>query len=114
MKFLVWHVQSWSMKLILNLILILSLLLSCFSKIIEWFSFSPTQFSLKLLFVSIATKLFPVSLPSVFNEEHPPIREEDALAKWVSDPANTAWMESEDHFSLNVLMPSISILCAYH
>uniref|UniRef100_A0A8C4E8R8 Rho guanine nucleotide exchange factor 10 n=1 Tax=Dicentrarchus labrax TaxID=13489 RepID=A0A8C4E8R8_DICLA len=27
-------------------------------------------------------------------EEYPPIREEDALAKWASDPANTAWMES--------------------
>ncbi|XP_062862947.1 rho guanine nucleotide exchange factor 10 isoform X2 [Trichomycterus rosablanca] len=32
----------------------------------------------------------------VFSEEHPPIREEDALAKWVADPANTAWMESPD------------------
>uniref|UniRef100_A0A7N5ZSX1 Rho guanine nucleotide exchange factor 10 n=1 Tax=Anabas testudineus TaxID=64144 RepID=A0A7N5ZSX1_ANATE len=26
-------------------------------------------------------------------DEYPPIREEDALAKWASDPANTAWME---------------------
>lgn len=33
---------------------------------------------------------------SVFTEEHPPIREEDALAKWASDPANTAWMESKE------------------
>lgn len=33
---------------------------------------------------------------SVFNEEYPAIREEDALAKWASDPANTAWMESKD------------------
>ncbi|XP_075883593.1 rho guanine nucleotide exchange factor 10 isoform X2 [Nelusetta ayraudi] len=36
------------------------------------------------------------SVDSVFSEEHPPIREEDALAKWVSDPANTAWMENPD------------------
>uniref|UniRef100_H2MS55 Rho guanine nucleotide exchange factor 10 n=1 Tax=Oryzias latipes TaxID=8090 RepID=H2MS55_ORYLA len=35
----------------------------------------------------------------VFSEEYPPITEEDALAKWVSDPANTAWMESKDGFS---------------
>ncbi|XP_053365606.1 rho guanine nucleotide exchange factor 10 isoform X1 [Clarias gariepinus] len=33
---------------------------------------------------------------SVFTEEHPVIREEDALAKWASDPANTAWMENPD------------------
>ncbi|XP_038585833.1 rho guanine nucleotide exchange factor 10 isoform X2 [Micropterus salmoides] len=33
---------------------------------------------------------------SVFSEEYPPIREEDALAKWASDPANTAWMENPD------------------
>uniref|UniRef100_A0A672NYD1 Rho guanine nucleotide exchange factor 10 n=1 Tax=Sinocyclocheilus grahami TaxID=75366 RepID=A0A672NYD1_SINGR len=33
---------------------------------------------------------------SVFSEECPVIREEDALTKWVSDPANTAWMESPD------------------
>ncbi|XP_056151253.1 rho guanine nucleotide exchange factor 10 isoform X2 [Lampris incognitus] len=33
---------------------------------------------------------------SVFSEEYPPIREEDALTKWVSDPANTAWMENPD------------------
>lgn len=36
-----------------------------------------------------------VPLLSVFTEEYPVIREEDALTKWVSDPANTAWMESE-------------------
>ncbi|KAM3594957.1 uncharacterized protein V6R79_015932 [Siganus canaliculatus] len=36
------------------------------------------------------------SADSVFSEEYPPIREEDALAKWVSDPANTAWMENPD------------------
>uniref|UniRef100_A0A3P9JIR0 Rho guanine nucleotide exchange factor 10 n=1 Tax=Oryzias latipes TaxID=8090 RepID=A0A3P9JIR0_ORYLA len=35
----------------------------------------------------------------VFSEEYPPITEEDALAKWASDPANTAWMESKDGFS---------------
>ncbi|KAJ3613355.1 hypothetical protein NHX12_019605, partial [Muraenolepis orangiensis] len=35
------------------------------------------------------------SVDSVFSEEYPPIREEDVLAKWVSDPANTAWMESD-------------------
>jgi len=34
-------------------------------------------------------------LSSVFSEECPVIREEDALTKWVSDPANTAWMESK-------------------
>ncbi|XP_066527562.1 rho guanine nucleotide exchange factor 10 isoform X2 [Hoplias malabaricus] len=33
---------------------------------------------------------------SVFSEEYPVIREEDALTKWVSDPANTAWMENPD------------------
>ncbi|XP_076155677.1 rho guanine nucleotide exchange factor 10 isoform X1 [Alosa pseudoharengus] len=33
---------------------------------------------------------------SVFTEEQPVIREEDALTKWVSDPANTAWMENPD------------------
>ncbi|XP_068195753.1 rho guanine nucleotide exchange factor 10 isoform X2 [Antennarius striatus] len=36
------------------------------------------------------------SVDSVFNEVYPPIREEDALAKWASDPANTAWMENPD------------------
>uniref|UniRef100_A0A669EHY7 Rho guanine nucleotide exchange factor 10 n=1 Tax=Oreochromis niloticus TaxID=8128 RepID=A0A669EHY7_ORENI len=35
-----------------------------------------------------------VTEPNVFSEEYPPIREEDALAKWASDPANTAWMEN--------------------
>uniref|UniRef100_A0A8C7K1P1 Rho guanine nucleotide exchange factor 10 n=1 Tax=Oncorhynchus kisutch TaxID=8019 RepID=A0A8C7K1P1_ONCKI len=37
--------------------------------------------------------------PDVFSEEYPAIREEDALSKWVSDPANTAWMESKYSFS---------------
>ncbi|XP_028293426.1 rho guanine nucleotide exchange factor 10 isoform X3 [Gouania willdenowi] len=37
-----------------------------------------------------------VPADSVFSEDYPPIREEDALAKWASDPANTAWMESPD------------------
>lgn len=32
---------------------------------------------------------------SVFSDECPPITEENALAKWASDPANTAWMESK-------------------
>uniref|UniRef100_A0A3B3DN52 Rho guanine nucleotide exchange factor 10 n=1 Tax=Oryzias melastigma TaxID=30732 RepID=A0A3B3DN52_ORYME len=32
----------------------------------------------------------------VFSEEYPPITEEDALAKWASDPANTAWMDNPD------------------
>lgn len=32
---------------------------------------------------------------SIFSEEYPPITEENALAKWASDPANTAWMESK-------------------
>ncbi|XP_076017780.1 rho guanine nucleotide exchange factor 10 isoform X2 [Genypterus blacodes] len=36
------------------------------------------------------------SVDSVFSEEYPPIREEDALTKWASDPANTAWMETPD------------------
>ncbi|XP_047200619.1 rho guanine nucleotide exchange factor 10 isoform X1 [Girardinichthys multiradiatus] len=36
------------------------------------------------------------SADSVFSEEYPPIAEVDALAKWASDPANTAWMESPD------------------
>uniref|UniRef100_A0A8C8FCZ8 Rho guanine nucleotide exchange factor 10 n=1 Tax=Oncorhynchus tshawytscha TaxID=74940 RepID=A0A8C8FCZ8_ONCTS len=39
------------------------------------------------------------SHPDVFSEEYPAIREEDALSKWVSDPANTAWMESKYSFS---------------
>ncbi|XP_019725815.1 rho guanine nucleotide exchange factor 10 [Hippocampus comes] len=37
-----------------------------------------------------------MSADSVFTEDFPPIREEDALAKWVSDPANTSWMENPD------------------
>ncbi|XP_077476533.1 rho guanine nucleotide exchange factor 10 isoform X1 [Stigmatopora argus] len=37
-----------------------------------------------------------ISADSVFSEHCPPIREEDALAKWASDPANTAWMENPD------------------
>ncbi|XP_061598997.1 rho guanine nucleotide exchange factor 10 isoform X2 [Cololabis saira] len=36
------------------------------------------------------------SADSVFSEENPTITEEDALAKWASDPANTAWMENPD------------------
>ncbi|KTG47930.1 hypothetical protein cypCar_00008465 [Cyprinus carpio] len=40
--------------------------------------------------------LIPSGMSSVFSEVCPVIREEDALAKWVSDPANTAWMESPD------------------
>ncbi|XP_054894379.1 rho guanine nucleotide exchange factor 10 isoform X2 [Poeciliopsis prolifica] len=36
------------------------------------------------------------SADSVFSEEYPAITEEDALAKWASDPANTAWMENPD------------------
>ncbi|XP_056445826.1 rho guanine nucleotide exchange factor 10 isoform X1 [Gadus chalcogrammus] len=37
------------------------------------------------------------SVDSVFSEDPPPpIIEEDALTKWVSDPANTAWMENPD------------------
>ncbi|XP_061824656.1 rho guanine nucleotide exchange factor 10 isoform X2 [Nerophis lumbriciformis] len=35
------------------------------------------------------------SVDSVFNEDVPH-SEEDALAKWASDPANTAWMENPD------------------
>ncbi|XP_057715226.1 rho guanine nucleotide exchange factor 10 isoform X2 [Corythoichthys intestinalis] len=37
-----------------------------------------------------------LSADSVFSEHCTPIREEDALAKWASDPANTAWMENPD------------------
>ncbi|KAM9777318.1 rho guanine nucleotide exchange factor 10 [Neosynchiropus ocellatus] len=37
------------------------------------------------------------SADSVFSEEYPPIKEEDALAKWAADPANTAWMENPDN-----------------
>ncbi|XP_076835271.1 rho guanine nucleotide exchange factor 10 isoform X2 [Brachyhypopomus gauderio] len=33
---------------------------------------------------------------SVFGEGHPAVKEEDALAKWVSDPANVSWMEGPD------------------
>ncbi|KAM8916428.1 rho guanine nucleotide exchange factor 10 isoform 2-T2 [Spinachia spinachia] len=36
------------------------------------------------------------SVDRVFSEESPPVQEEDALAKWASDPANTAWMENPD------------------
>ncbi|XP_037343017.2 rho guanine nucleotide exchange factor 10 isoform X1 [Pungitius pungitius] len=36
------------------------------------------------------------SVDSVFSEESPAVREEDALAIWASDPANTAWMENPD------------------
>uniref|UniRef100_A0A4W6E3Z4 Rho guanine nucleotide exchange factor 10 n=1 Tax=Lates calcarifer TaxID=8187 RepID=A0A4W6E3Z4_LATCA len=40
----------------------------------------------------------------VFSEEYPPITEEDALAKWASDPANTAWMEIFlNRFSMSAL-----------
>uniref|UniRef100_A0A8C7ZVM7 Rho guanine nucleotide exchange factor 10 n=1 Tax=Oryzias sinensis TaxID=183150 RepID=A0A8C7ZVM7_9TELE len=41
-------------------------------------------------------RTYNTSADSVFSEEYPPITEEDALAKWASDPANTAWMESPD------------------
>ncbi|XP_061551601.1 rho guanine nucleotide exchange factor 10 isoform X1 [Phycodurus eques] len=37
-----------------------------------------------------------ISTDSVFSEDFSPIREEDALEKWASDPANTAWMENPD------------------
>ncbi|KAJ8371940.1 hypothetical protein AAFF_G00298520 [Aldrovandia affinis] len=33
---------------------------------------------------------------SLDSEEYPVITEEDALSKWVSDPANTAWMDNPD------------------
>ncbi|MBN3310625.1 ARHGA factor, partial [Amia calva] len=33
---------------------------------------------------------------SAFCDEHPIIKEEDALSRWVADPANTAWMENPD------------------
>uniref|UniRef100_A0AAY4BZM0 Rho guanine nucleotide exchange factor 10 n=1 Tax=Denticeps clupeoides TaxID=299321 RepID=A0AAY4BZM0_9TELE len=40
----------------------------------------------------VGLSFFP---PSVFTEECAVIKEEDALTKWASDPANTAWMENE-------------------
>uniref|UniRef100_A0A673L068 Rho guanine nucleotide exchange factor 10 n=1 Tax=Sinocyclocheilus rhinocerous TaxID=307959 RepID=A0A673L068_9TELE len=43
-----------------------------------------------------------LGMSSVFSEECPVIREEDALTKWVSDPANTAWMEKWGLFLNNV------------
>uniref|UniRef100_A0A671PPB4 Rho guanine nucleotide exchange factor 10 n=1 Tax=Sinocyclocheilus anshuiensis TaxID=1608454 RepID=A0A671PPB4_9TELE len=47
--------------------------------------------------------LFPFHLFSpLICEECPVIREEDALTKWVSDPANTAWMEKWGLFLNNV------------
>uniref|UniRef100_A0A6Q2Z6Y0 Rho guanine nucleotide exchange factor 10 n=1 Tax=Esox lucius TaxID=8010 RepID=A0A6Q2Z6Y0_ESOLU len=42
----------------------------------------------------------------VFTEEYPSIREEDALSKWVSDPANTAWMEITCNIRVSNLLPS--------
>lgn len=54
------------------------------------------------LFIELRCRLFTcfslffVFCSSVFSEDYPPIREEDALAKWASDPANTAWMESKE------------------
>lgn len=49
---------------------------------------------------------------SIFNEEYPPITEENALAKWASDPANTAWMESKigDANALLILMEKMQLL----
>lgn len=44
---------------------------------------------------------------SIFNEEYPPITEEDALAKWAADPANTAWMESKREKCLSDLKNAI-------
>lgn len=44
---------------------------------------------------------------SVFSEEYPPIREEDALAKWASDPANTAWMESKETIPSKVKVSAV-------
>uniref|UniRef100_A0A3Q3B5L2 Rho guanine nucleotide exchange factor 10 n=1 Tax=Kryptolebias marmoratus TaxID=37003 RepID=A0A3Q3B5L2_KRYMA len=46
--------------------------------------------------VRVNTDRSCIVFPSVFSEEYPPITEEDALAKWAADPANTAWMESPD------------------
>lgn len=49
--------------------------------------------------------------PSVFSEEYPPIREEDALAKWAADPANTAWMESKETIQSYRGAAAVSSLC---
>lgn len=48
---------------------------------------------------------------SVFSEEYPPIREEDALAKWASDPANTAWMESKETNPSKVKVTAVLLWC---
>lgn len=34
------------------------------------------------------------------SEDNQTKREDDALAKWVADPANTAWMESKYQWAL--------------
>lgn len=50
---------------------------------------------------------------SVFSEECPPITEENALAKWASDPANTAWMESkigDANAPLNLMEKIVSVV----
>lgn len=49
--------------------------------------------------------------PSVFSEEYPPIREEDALAKWAADPANTAWMESKETIPSKVKVTVVLLRC---
>lgn len=35
------------------------------------------------------------------SEDNQDKREDDALAKWVADPANTAWMESKYQWAQN-------------
>lgn len=51
---------------------------------------------------------------SVFSEEYPPIREEDVLAKWASDPANTAWMESKESYPQHTVCASQRCTYNFH
>uniref|UniRef100_A0A8B9RGL5 Rho guanine nucleotide exchange factor 10 n=1 Tax=Astyanax mexicanus TaxID=7994 RepID=A0A8B9RGL5_ASTMX len=51
---------------------------------------------------------------NAFSEEYPVIREEDALTKWVSDPANTAWMESKTLFYIHTFLPNSIIFYYSH
>lgn len=67
--------------------------ISSFLEIRLWEMYSSSLYSNNNRFTDV--HCFCFFSPSVFCEEYPPITEEDALAKWASDPANTAWMESK-------------------
>ncbi|XP_009956292.1 PREDICTED: rho guanine nucleotide exchange factor 10-like, partial [Leptosomus discolor] len=43
-----------------------------------------------------AKPLLSIKVKNIGNEDNQAKREDDALAKWVADPANTAWMENPD------------------